>query len=364
MENDRDLRKRKADGTEGPDDAKRSKEEGNQCYRCGGSGHFAKECSSTPGAANDSAASVCFKCKGKGHFARDCPNIRRDVCFYCQDLGHHGMDCPRNPNRKGGSVAGTFMKQPLGNFVPVGRGMAPGFGGPLGGGGSGYSGMGSNGYGSQFGNSPDVVNQLLQGRQAAGGMGQGGYGSQGYGMPQNSGMQSQLGYNGVADMRQSMGGAGGGQAYPGMGGGAGLGYGGMQGGVQGQQGGGFYNPEYSSAGGSMASRDSRGGLVCHKCGEVGHKAFSCPRNQDGGMSNAMPGPPGRAPDACFRCGDSGHFSRDCTKNGAVPARDSCFKCGQSGHKALDCTGPDIRTCFICKQNGHISKECPNRGAAY
>ncbi|CAE1321294.1 DDX4 [Acanthosepion pharaonis] len=50
---------------------------GGGCFKCGDSGHFARECSSTF-SQSGSSSSGCYKCGESGHFARACPMSSND----------------------------------------------------------------------------------------------------------------------------------------------------------------------------------------------------------------------------------------------------------------------------------------------
>ena len=101
---------------------------------------------------------------------------------------------------------------------------------------------------------------------------------------------------------------------------------------------------------------------CFTCGEVGHKASSCPQT------------------VCYNCGLPGHRSRDCPNERRLEVAERkkrlCHNCGEEGHVAKHCslprlrdTGPDsvvvvdavegaTLVCFNCKKAGHKAKDCP------
>lgn len=66
-------------------------EGGIRCYKCGGSGHMARDCTAA------SKPRSCFLCAQFGHDSRDCPN---SLCWRCQQSGHIARDCPSKGNGK------------------------------------------------------------------------------------------------------------------------------------------------------------------------------------------------------------------------------------------------------------------------
>eukprot|EP01087_Luapelamoeba_hula_P014790 TRINITY_DN4386_c0_g1_i1.p1 TRINITY_DN4386_c0_g1~~TRINITY_DN4386_c0_g1_i1.p1 ORF type:complete len:365 (+),score=18.14 TRINITY_DN4386_c0_g1_i1:192-1286(+) len=62
-----------------------------QCFRCGGVGHYFRECRLEEGSipSRDS----CYKCGQIGHFSRDCGGPDKRVCFLCHKLGHVAKAC-------------------------------------------------------------------------------------------------------------------------------------------------------------------------------------------------------------------------------------------------------------------------------
>lgn len=89
------------------------------------------------------------------------------------------------------------------------------------------------------------------------------------------------------------------------------------------------------------SRHQAGGIICHKCGEPGHKAPQCPRNQHRGQI------------VCHNCGVPGHRTPQCPQlrsTGGTRSLDTvlCFKCGQHGHYANNVRRPCSATSTACR----------------
>ncbi|XP_058726737.1 uncharacterized protein LOC131598123 [Vicia villosa] len=59
---------------------------------------------------------------------------------------------------------------------------------------------------------------------------------------------------------------------------------------------------------------------------------------------------------CFKCGQTGHKSYTCNADAK-----RCFRCGEFGHAISDCKHKSI-ICFNCREEGHIGSQCPKNKA--
>ncbi|PSR92989.1 Protein RNA-directed DNA methylation like [Actinidia chinensis var. chinensis] len=79
---------------------------GNACFKCGETGHMARECPQGAGGGGGSG-NACFKCGETGHMARDCSQGGgggKGACFKCGETGHMSRECPQGAGGGGGNA--------------------------------------------------------------------------------------------------------------------------------------------------------------------------------------------------------------------------------------------------------------------
>ncbi|XP_052791226.1 cleavage and polyadenylation specificity factor subunit 4-like isoform X2 [Mya arenaria] len=88
-------------------------------------------------------------------------------------------------------------------------------------------------------------------------------------------------------------------------------------------------------------------VVCHSCGEIGHKSISCPKSIKTDSSTHGDRPVGSGiPGSGYQYSRGGHVFRPMGRGLPMddPARLEhviCFKCGEKGHYANRCTKSDL-----------------------
>lgn len=89
-----------ADGADGSHAAAQHSDGGGACFKCGGKGHWAKDCSSmAKSSLSQPSGGECFKCGEPGHWSKDCPRANltssaQSTCFKCGKPGHWRSQCP------------------------------------------------------------------------------------------------------------------------------------------------------------------------------------------------------------------------------------------------------------------------------
>lgn len=128
--------------------------------------------------------------------------------------------------------------------------------------------------------------------------------------------------------------------------------------------------------GHLAEFCERAGVVCYRCGTLGHSLRNCPVDE-----NSV---------ACAVCDRKGHLAKYCTfkpksLQAAIEDKGKCPTCGDVGHSAADCISErrtevtpqaasappkpnnkakeaeaPVAKCFVCGKPGHGVSSCPER----
>ncbi|KAL6980301.1 hypothetical protein U1Q18_021943 [Sarracenia purpurea var. burkii] len=95
---------------------------GNACFKCGETGHMARDCSQGGGGGRGGGGggNACFKCGETGHMARDCSQGGGgggrggggggNACFKCGETGHMARECTQGGGGGGRGGGGTCFK--------------------------------------------------------------------------------------------------------------------------------------------------------------------------------------------------------------------------------------------------------------
>lgn len=245
-------------------------DESTKCFKCGGQGHYSREC---PETSNAPSARACFKCGEAGHLSRDCtqataaPARSDKACFNCG-----GPHLARECTQAGGNSS-------RGGYGGGGRGGGAGAGA----GDRACFSCGETGHMSRDCTNPPKAGSSLGlscytcggphlakdcDKKSASGYGGRGAGRGGYGAP--------------------AGGRGGGSASTSC-----FNCGGAH----------FARDcnEPRRDGGQRRDRDASAG-TCYRCNEPGHQSKNCPTYQ-------------RQAQICYLCRKEGHLAKDCTQGG-------------------------------------------------
>ncbi|KAK9061290.1 hypothetical protein SSX86_018470 [Deinandra increscens subsp. villosa] len=249
---------------------------GNNCFKCGESGHMSREC---PQGGGGGGGRNCYKCGESGHMSRECPKGGGggggNACFKCGEAGHMSRECPQG----GGGGGGSKNCYKCGESGHMSRECPQGGGG---GGGNACFKCGETGHMSRectqgIATSVARVVTCLENAPRAVGEGEGAV---------------------VAEVATSVERVG------------------------------------ICLGNALRVEGAAAVVVvvgrsCYKCGESGHMSRECPQGGGGG------GGGGRS---CYKCGESGHMSRECPQGGGGGGGGgrNCFKCGESGHMSREC----------------------------
>lgn len=105
----------------------------------------------------------------------------------------------------------------------------------------------------------------------------------------------------------------------------------------------FMHPNFDLPTYDPTTQAKKATIVCHMCGETGHKAISCPKgkNAEGKPAAIHTSPASRPVNIQTQVSDShshpGHMERSDSSDPRRPLDQvTCFKCGEKGHYANKC----------------------------